>query len=153
MWTSVLPALSEAFMILSAICIGTGWYFIRHKNKEIHRRFMLTGSVLGALFFISYAVRTVAVGDTSFGGPAAWKFPYLVFLQTHASLATIAGLLGIITLRYAFRERFGSHKKVAPWTASLWLIAAGSGLVVYLLLYYIYPPGPTQNVFRLITGG
>jgi hypothetical protein len=34
----------------------------------------------------------------------------------------------------------------------MWLVAAGTGLVVFLLLYVVFPPGADQNVVRTIVG-
>ena len=149
MW---LAYLNEAFMISSALCLAFGWRAIRRREVRRHRRLMIWASWLGAMFFVTYVVKTLLVGDTTFGGPAAWSAPYQVFLQTHATLATVAGVLGVITLRLGLMARFPRHRRVAPWTATLWLVAAGSGLMVFLLLYVIFPPGVTTNVLRAITG-
>lgn len=149
MW---LAYLNEALMISSAVCLAFGWRAIRQHQIARHRRLMVWASWLGGLFFITYVVKTLLIGDTTFGGPNAWSLPYQVFLQTHATLATVAGVLGIITLRLALTARFGRHRRVAPWTATLWLIAAGSGLMVFLLLYIVFPPGTTANVLQALTG-
>jgi putative membrane protein len=42
-------------------------------------------------------------------------------------------------LRWAFRRRFGRHRKVAPWTAVLWFVSAASGLAVFLFLFVVFP--------------
>jgi putative membrane protein len=147
-----LAYLNEAFMILSALCVALGWYHIRRGRRAVHRRFMLAGSYLAAAFFISYVLHTLLVGDTSFGGPAAWRIPYLTFLQIHTILATVAAVLGIITLTYALRSNFSKHRRVAPWTAVSWFIAATMGLGVFLMLYIVFPSGPTTNLFRAILG-
>lgn len=144
--------LNETFMILSAISVALGWYNIRRGRRDVHRRFMLTGSYLAAAFFVTYALHTVLVGDTSFGGPAVWRTPYLVFLQIHTILATVAAVLGIITLTYALRANFKKHRRVAPWTAVSWFVAATMGLCVFLMLYVVFPSGPTTNIFRAILG-
>lgn len=149
MW---LAYLNEGFMIASAVVLGLGWRAIRKHRVHQHRRYMLTAAFLGACFFVSYVVKTLVVGDSSFGGPRALSIFYQVFLQTHATLATVAGILGIITIRYALRSRFRPHRRVAPYTASLWLIAAASGLVVFLMLYVVYPTGPTMNVIKAMFG-
>lgn len=149
-WQWFLPDLNEAFMLSSAASVALGWYYIRRQQRERHRRSMLTGATLGALFFVSYAVKTLTVGDTSFGGPARWLPWYLGFLQVHVVLSTVAGILGVITLRYALRANFQRHRRVGPWTASLWFVAAGTGLMVFLLLYIIFPPGTTGSVTRAI---
>jgi putative membrane protein len=147
------PLIMEICMIVSAIAIALGWYFIRQGKRETHRRLMLVGSAFAVAFFVNYVLRTVIVGDTTFGGPTRWATAYQIFLQAHATLATVAAVLGIITLRRAFLQRFQLHRKIGPWTATTWLVAAASGLVVFLLLYVIYPPGPNTNLFRAITVG
>ena len=150
---SFLAPLNEAFMISSALALGAGWWAIRHRRVRLHRALMLTASSLGAAFFLSYVVKTFVVGDTTFGGPRHLLGAYQAFLQTHVTLATLAGAMGIVTLRLALRRRFRWHRRVAPWTAAGWLVAAASGLAVYLLLYVIFPPGPTTNILKAIIGG
>lgn len=151
-WSRGLPLLGELLMLASAAAVVAGWRRIRRGEVERHRRAMVTAAVLGAAFFVSYALRTLAVGDTRFGGPPALRLPYLAFLQAHTLLATAAGILGIVTLRRGLAGRFAQHRRVAPWTAALWLVAAATGLVVYLMLYVIYPPGPTTRVLNVILG-
>lgn len=147
----LLPYLNEAFILSSAGFVIYGWYLIRHQQVEKHRKVMLTAATLGSLFFITYVVKTLFYGDTAFGGPLKYQLPYLTFLQIHTTLATVAAILGIITIRRALRARFKEHRRIAPWTASAWLITAASGLMVFLLLYIVFPPGPTsQNLIKLL---
>lgn len=144
--------LNEAFIISSAIVMAFGWRKIRQGKKEVHRRLMITASILASLFFISYVLKTVIVGDTSFGGPKTIQPAYQLFLQAHSILATVAAVMGIFTLRYAIKAIFGKHKKIARWTAITWFVTAATGLTVFLLLYIVFPPGPTTNVFRAWLG-
>ena len=147
-----LAYLNEAFMLLSALAVALGWRAIRQGRRDVHRRYMLSGSVLAILFFVTYVLKSFLIGDTSFGGPKSWALPYLVFLQVHTILATVAAILGIMTLRLALTARFGRHRRIAPWTATSWFIAAGMGLGVFLMLYIVFPPGATTNMLRAITG-
>ncbi len=149
----IWPSLNEFFMIVSALLVATGWVYIRRGKKDTHKKLMLTGAGFAVAFFVSYVLRTLLVGDTTFAGPHGLKAPYQVFLQAHATLATVAAVLGIITIRRALLGRFSLHRRIAPWTASVWLVAAASGLVVFLLLYVIYPPGVTTNLFRAVSMG
>lgn len=148
----LLGYVNEAFMLSSAASLLIGWQRIRHGQVARHRRAMLTTATLAVAFFVSYAVKSLVYGDTTFGGPAGIATAYQVFLQVHVTLATLAAILGILTLRYALRSRFDRHRRIAPWTASMWLVAAGTGLVVFLLLYVVFPPGADQNVVRTIVG-
>lgn len=149
----VWPLLNEIFMIISALLIATGWVYIRRGQRETHRKLMLTGAAFATAFFISYVLRTLFVGDTTFAGPHKYTTAYTIFLQAHATLATVAAIIGIITIRRALLQRFDLHRRIAPWTASVWMVAAASGLVVFLLLYVIYAPGETTNIFRAVTAG
>ena len=147
-----LPYINESFMLLSAISMAFGWWQIRRKRIEAHKRLMILGTVFAGLFFIGYALKTIVVGDTTFGGPSNLKLPYQAFLQVHTVLSTVGAVLGIIMLRLAYKQAFSKHKKIGPWTVSIWFITTASGLAVFLLLYVIFPPGPTSNVFRTWLG-
>lgn len=138
-------------MIASALAVATGWYWIRRRAVARHRRWMLTGAALAVAFFLTYVAKTLLVGDTAFGGPGRLVPLYQAFLQTHTVLATGAALLGIVTLRRAWRGEFARHRRVAPWTATTWLVTAATGLGVFLLLYVLFPPGPTStNLLRVL---
>lgn len=149
----IWPLLNEIFMIISAGLIATGWAYIRRGQRETHRKVMLTGAFFATAFFVSYVLRSLLVGDTTFGGPHKYSLAYTIFLQAHATLATVAAIIGIITIRRALLGRFQQHRRIAPWTASVWLVAAASGLVVFLLLYVVYAPGETTSIFRAVTAG
>lgn len=144
--------LNEACIIISAICFVIGWGQIRKKRVRIHRRWMLTGVVFAALFFIIYALKTFLIGDTKFGGPKSVNGFYYTFLQIHSILATVAAILGVITLVFAAKARFSKHRKIAPWTVITWLVTAATGLVVFLFLYVIFTPGPTANLMQSYLG-
>ncbi len=148
----ILAYINEFCMLASVGWIAVGWHRIRQRRIEAHRRAMLTGASFAAAFFVTYVLKTLLVGDSTFGGPKALSGAYLGFLQVHVMLATTAAVLGVITLRYALRQNFTRHRRVAPWTAVMWFVAAGTGLVVFLLLYVVYRPGTPMNVVRTITG-
>lgn len=148
----VLAYINEAFILISAILMAIGWVFIRRGNVRVHRALMLSGATSAVLFFVTYVVKTMVFGDTKFGGPSGWRAPYYTFLQTHTILATVAAILGIITIRFAFIRRFRKHRRVAPWTVVIWFITAASGLMVFLMLYIIFPSGSEANVLNALTG-
>ncbi|MBX6353297.1 MAG: DUF420 domain-containing protein [Thermoflavifilum sp.] len=147
-----MAVLNEFFILSSAACMAVGWVMIRRHRVRVHRRLMLTSVVLAVLFFVSYVLKTVLVGDTSFGGPRAYLPAYQAFLQIHSVLATVAAILGIFTLRFAFKRRFRQHRRIARWTAVSWFVTALTGLAVFLLLYVIFPPGPMHNMFHTMVG-
>ncbi|GLG01267.1 membrane protein [Alicyclobacillus hesperidum subsp. aegles] len=144
--------LNEACILLSALCFAIGWVQIRKHRVRIHRRWMLTGVVFAALFFIIYALKTFIIGDNEFGGPKSQRVFYYTFLQAHSILATVAAVLGIVTLVFALRGRFSRHRKIGPWTVVTWFVTAATGLVVFILLYVLYTPGQAASLLHSYLG-
>jgi len=148
----VFSYINEACILISVACFIVGWVHIRHHRVRVHRRWMLRGVVFAALFFIIYALKTVLLGDNEFGGPKSVRPFYYGFLQVHSVLATVAAILGIITLVYASRARFSRHRKIAPWTLVTWFVTAATGLVVFILLYIVYTPGQAAGLLYSYLG-
>jgi putative membrane protein len=148
----VLPFISTLFIVISAVFVAFGWNQIRRGNRRTHQKLMITGAVFALAFFLIYTGRTALIGNTSFGGPESVKLAYHLFLFFHIVLATAAGVFGLVTLYLAFRQRFAIHRKVGRWTATMWLITAPTGVIVYILLYLLYPGGTTKPVIDAIFG-
>jgi putative membrane protein len=149
---NLAPTISTFFIVLSAICIAIGWPHAKKKNIQAHIRWMVMAAVFATLFFIVYATRTVFIGNTKFGGPESVETYYQIFLIFHIILATVGGVLGGISLWTGYKKRYSFHKKLGPWTSYIWFGTAITGVMVYLLLYVIYPPGPTDSVIKVILG-
>lgn len=147
-----LPTISTAFIVISAIFVAFGWAHIRRGNRETHQKLMITGAIFALAFFLIYASRTVLVGNTSFGGPEQLKLAYHLFLFFHIVLAMLAAVFGLVTLTLGFRRSFSRHRKIGRWTAVIWLLTAPTGVVVYVLLYVLYPGGTTKPMIDAIFG-
>ncbi len=149
---TVLPFLSVSFIVMSAILVAIGWYLIRKGNRFAHQRVMIAAAVFAIIFFVIYVSRTFIVGNTEFGGPDDVKTYYTIFLLFHIVLATVSAVMGLVTLRLAFKGNFFKHRKLGPYTAVIWFATAITGVLVYYLLYIRYPGGEVTNVFRAIFG-
>ena len=44
-----------------------------------------------------------------------------------------------MTVSRAVKQRFELHKKIARWTWPIWMYVSVTGVVIYLLLYQIFP--------------
>ncbi|NHN32326.1 DUF420 domain-containing protein [Paenibacillus agricola] len=148
----ILPTISTAFIVISAIFVACGWFHILRGNRATHKKLMLWGAAFALAFFIVYMSRTLFVGNTSFGGPEHLKLAYHLFLFFHITLATTGGVFGIITLVLAFNKNFARHRKVGRWAAVIWLLTAPTGVAVFILLYLLYPGGETKPVINAIFG-
>jgi uncharacterized membrane protein YozB (DUF420 family) len=140
-----LPAVNATLNGLSASFLVAGFVFIKRGNKIAHRNCMISAFVTSVIFlgcyltyhgYLAYALHR---GPTRFVNPH-WFHPiYLTILLTHTVLAVVIVPLIITSLWRAKMERFELHKKIARWTLPLWLYVSVTGVVVYLLLYQIFP--------------
>jgi putative membrane protein len=148
----ILPTISTSFIVLSAITVAIGWYFIKQRNINAHKKAMITAAIFAICFFIIYVSRTVFVGNTSFGGPDELKIYYTLFLVFHIFLATTGAVFGIVTLLTGLKGNIIRHKKLGPITSVIWFFTAITGVAVYMLLYVLYQGGHTTSVLKAIFG-
>jgi uncharacterized membrane protein YozB (DUF420 family) len=135
-----LPAVNASLNGLSALLLTAGYVCIRAGHKIAHRNCMIAAFATSVIFlgcYLTYhfTVRTI----THFVEPAWFRPIYLTILLTHTVLAVVIVPLILITLNRAHLGNFELHKKIARWTFPLWLYVSVTGVVVYLLLYQIYP--------------
>jgi putative membrane protein len=149
----ILPTISTTFIVLSAITVAIGWWHIKQKNIDAHRKTMTLAGIFALIFFVIYASRTVFIGNTSFGGPDDIKVYYTIFLIFHIILATVGAILGIISLWTGYKNRLEFHRKLGPVTSILWFFTGITGVAVYLLLYVFYHGGETTSLIKAILGG
>lgn len=142
-----LPVVNAILNGLSAIFLTLGFIFIKRGNKRAHMRCMITAFCTSVIFlccYLTYHTYLAVVlhkGPTRFVNPAWFKPIYLTILGTHTILAAVIVPLILITLWRAKKERFELHKKIARWTWPLWMYVSVTGVVIYLLLYQIFPQG------------
>ena len=134
-----LPLLNALLIGSSALCLLAGFYFIRRLEIRKHRVCMIAAFVCSALFLISYVVYHANVGSIRFAGEGSVRALYFTILVSHTLLAATVPALAIITLRRALRARFEQHRKIARWVLPVWLYVSVTGVVIYLMLYRIYP--------------
>jgi len=134
-----LPALNACLNATSAILLGLGFFFIRQGRRNAHRACMVAAVLVSTAFLASYLTYHAMAGRTVFRDPQWFRPVYLVILFTHTVLAVAILPLIALTLRRAWRERFEAHKRIARWTLPLWAYVSVTGVVIYLLLYRIFP--------------
>lgn len=148
----ILPTISTAFIVISAILVAIGWGLIYKRKIEAHKKVMFAAGVAALIFFIIYVSRTVFVGNTAFGGPDELKGYYTFFLIFHIILATSGAVFGLVSLTTGFKNNMKIHRRLGPITSIVWFFVAITGVMVYMLLYVIYEGGETTSVFKAILG-
>lgn len=134
-----LPTLNAMLNATSGLLILAGFLFIRRGNVKAHRNCMLAAVSVSVLFLISYLIYHFNVGATSFRGEGLIRPVYFFILITHTVLATAIVPFVIVTLRRGLRGQYERHRRVARWTFPMWLYVSVTGVIVYLMLYHLFP--------------
>ena len=137
---SILPHLNATLNATSFVLLVAGLIFILRGRVSAHRACMLAALVVSGFFLISYVVYHAQYGSVRFKGEGFVRPLYFTILITHVILAIVIVPLIALTLRRALSGDFLRHKRIARWTYPLWLYVSVTGVVVYLMLYRLYPP-------------
>ncbi|WP_160720218.1 DUF420 domain-containing protein [Bacillus sp. USDA818B3_A] len=148
----ILPTISTTFIVLSALTVAVGWWQIKQRKIEAHKKTMNIAAIFALIFFIIYASRTIFIGNTSFGGPDNIKIYYTIFLIFHITLATIGAVFGIVSLVTGYKNNLPIHRRLGPITSIIWFFTGITGVAVYLLLYVFYEGGETTSMIKAILG-
>jgi putative membrane protein len=140
-----LPPVNAALNALSALFLSWGLYFIRRKNQVAHRNCMIAAFVTSAIFLVcyltyhTYLARYLHRGPTIFRNPEWFRPIYLAILLSHTLLAVVILPMAIMTLIRGLRERFDAHRRIARWTWPMWMYVSVTGVLIYFLLYHVFP--------------
>jgi uncharacterized membrane protein YozB (DUF420 family) len=100
---------------------------------------MIGAVISSALFLTCYLIYHYNAGRTVFRDPAWFRPIYLTILITHTILAVVIVPMVLTTLYRAARRQFDRHKKIARWTWPIWMYVSITGVIIYFLLYHIFP--------------
>jgi len=140
-----LPAVNAGLNTLSTLLLAAGYLFIRRQHATAHRNCMIGALITSSLFLAGYLYyhyqmkQVYGEAHTRFLDPAWFRPIYLVILFTHLVGAIAIVPLVLLTVVRAVRGKFELHKKVARWTWPLWMYVSVTGVLIYLLLYQIFP--------------
>jgi putative membrane protein len=136
---SDLPTVDAALNATSAALLTLGFIFIRRGNVRAHKTCMLSAVGASILFLTCYLTYHFFHGTTHFPGRGAVRPVYFAILISHTLLAAAIVPLVVTTLYRALRGRFALHRRIARWTLPIWLYVSVTGVVVYWMLYHLYP--------------
>ena len=151
-----LVHLNAVLNSLATVLLVLGFVLIKRGHWQAHGWVMLTAFLVSCLFLVSYLTYHWTAGSVKFTHPGFIKVVYLVILLTHVVLAITVPFLAAATISFALlgigfkkaselpaedRDRYlTKHRKLARWTLPIWLYVSVTGVVVYLMLYHLWPP-------------
>ncbi|MGH7802768.1 MAG: DUF420 domain-containing protein [Candidatus Binatia bacterium] len=137
-----LPALNAALNATATVLLFVGWRFILRGQRDAHMRSMVAAFGVSVAFLASYLVYHASVGSVPFPGTGLVRTAYLTMLATHVVLAAIVPPLALVTLWRAYRGDFERHRWIARITFPIWMYVSVTGVIVYVVLYWIYEAVP-----------
>jgi uncharacterized membrane protein YozB (DUF420 family) len=147
-----LPAVNAVLNATATLLLITGFLLIKQGREQAHKWVMLTAFVVSCLFLGCYLAyhfdlksRTGASG-VPFGGGPPISYAYYTMLLTHVLLAATVPFLALTTIYFGLKNRRVSHRRIARWTFPIWLYVSVTGVVIYVMLYHLYPPPASKFI-------
>jgi putative membrane protein len=150
-----LVHLNAALNTLATLLLMLGLWRIRHRREEAHGRTMLAALGVSAAFLVSYLVYHSIAGSVRFTHPGAVRYVYYFILLTHVLLAFTVPFFAIFAAVFGARAlgwgraaalpvdertRFRlKHIRLVHWAFPIWLYVSVTGVVVYVMLYHLWP--------------
>ena len=126
---------------------------IRRGNELAHANLMRAALGVSAAFLGCYLYYHYQVGSVKFTHKGVVRYIYLAILASHVLLAMTVPILALWAAYLGTRamqsdssdpERAGEfrarHRRVVRWAYPIWLYVSVTGVVVYLMLYHLWPP-------------
>ena len=132
---SDLPNLNAILNFTYAVLLATGFYFIKRRRVDAHKRCMVAALIVSVAFLTSYVIYHYHAGSVSFTGQGWIRPVYFVILITHVILAIVILPMVLRTAYLGFTARFDKHVPIARKTFPLWMYVSVTGVIVYLMLY------------------
>ena len=142
---SSLPAINASLNGLATVLLLVGYVLIKQRRELAHKRVMLAAfgtSVVFLASYLAYHFQTEAV--TKFRGGQPMSYVYYFILITHIILAAAVPFLAGLTIWWGYTDQRARHVRLARWTFPIWLYVSITGVVIYLMLYQLYP-APSQQ--------
>lgn len=138
-WILRLPTLNASLNALAAVLLLVGYGLIRRRRERAHKWVMIAALGVSAAFLVSYLVYHYHHGSERFQGPPVVRALYLSMLASHVVLAAGVPVLAGWTIYLGLRDRRASHRRLARWTLPIWWYVSLTGVVIYLMLYVLFP--------------
>lgn len=144
---------------IATLLLLFGLYLIKNGRVEAHKRTMLSAFAVSAAFLACYIWYHLRVKHVEFTHSGAVRYVYYTILASHVVLAITVPFLAIRQIYLGFRalgccspadgesaqravaaEYRKKHIRLARWTFPIWLYVSVTGVIVYVMLYHLWPP-------------
>jgi uncharacterized membrane protein YozB (DUF420 family) len=142
-FVKLAPHLNASLNALATVLLVLGYAFIRRRQEVAHKWTMLACFAVSVVFLGSYLTYHYHLEGVSkkFPAypPAAARTAYYAILISHVVLAAVVPFLATATIYSGLAEKRDLHRRLAKLTFPIWLYVSVTGVVVYWMLYQLYP--------------
>lgn len=138
-----LPAVNAGLNALCTVLLVAGFIAVKNRRVLLHKSLMIAAFATSTIFLACYLYFHFVVKGgqpTKFTAVGPPRILYVIVLLSHTTLAALIAVLAPWTLILGLSGNVKKHKKMARWTLPIWLYVSVTGVVVYLMLYHLYPP-------------
>jgi uncharacterized membrane protein YozB (DUF420 family) len=154
-----LAHVNASLNALATVLLLLGLMFVKSGRIEAHKRTMLAAFAVSSVFLACYVWYHLQVGSVRFTHQGVARYVYLAILASHVLLAITVPFVAIRQMYLGFRaigccagdrsdaEKMSmmelylqKHVRLAKWTFPIWLYVSVTGVVVYVMLYHLWPP-------------
>lgn len=150
-----LVHVNAALNAIATLLLVAGYLLIRQRKERAHQIAMSSALVVSVAFLISYLAYHYLVGHVAFTHEGPVKYVYYVILATHIPLAMLVPVLALWAAWLGRRalstnsvsatgatpaDYRAKHRAVVRWAFPIWLYVSVTGVLVYLMLYWWFPP-------------
>lgn len=154
----ILPHVNASLNALATVLLLVGYVLIKQRRESAHKWTMIACFGVSCVFLACYLTahelkrRLTGAPHTGFSyelyGVLTYRI-YMTILISHILLAATVPFLAIGTIYTGLKAEHETqtvagwrrfHRKLAWWTFPIWLYVSITGVVVYVMLYHLYPP-------------
>lgn len=138
-WTKVLPHVIGFLNTTTALTLLVGFFAVKNKNIDLHRKSMGFAFVQGGIFLVLYILYHISNPSTPFGGQGIIRPVYYFLLISHIVLSIGVVRLVLLAIYHALTGDIQKHKAIVKWAFPIWLYVSVTGVIVYVLIspYYV----------------
>jgi putative membrane protein len=150
---------NAALNATATVLLVIGLVMIKRRCVTAHKRVMLSAFAVSIAFLACYLWYHFHVGHVEFTHPGVVRYVYLSILASHVLLAITVPFFASRQIYLGYRalgccdsgedevpreatmaDYAARHRRLARWTYPIWLYVSVTGVVVYVMLYHLWPP-------------
>jgi uncharacterized membrane protein YozB (DUF420 family) len=134
-----LATIDAVLNATACLLLVLGLVEIKRGREQSHKQLMLAAFAVSVVFLGCYLTYHLTNPPALFHGHGFARPVYFAILISHVVLAATVPFLAGATIYLGLKDRRIAHRKLAKLTWPIWFYVSVTGVVVYLMLYILYP--------------